>query len=148
MDEQERGGSGERAESEGIRLAAFPKCYMDELCVTRTLSLLDWIALGATLGVEGLELYPGFFTSFDREYLETVRAALQRHRLTMPMFCASPDFTRPDAGERREEIGRTRSLIDLVAFFNAEAPPTCRVLSGQRRPEVSEDEGVEMVVDC
>jgi sugar phosphate isomerase/epimerase len=135
-------------ESEGIRLAAFPKCYMDQLCITRTLPLLDWIALGATLGVEGLEFYPGFFPSFEREYLEAVRAALEHHKLAMPMFCTSPDFTRPGAGERREEVDRMRGMIDLVAFFNAEAPRTCRVLSGQRRPNVSEDDGVEMVVDC
>jgi sugar phosphate isomerase/epimerase len=135
-------------ESRGIRLAAFPKCFMDELCVTRTISLLDWIELGATLGVEGLEFYPGFFASFDREYLGTVRAALEHHQLAMPMFCASPDFTRPDAGERWEEVGRMKEIIDLVTFFNADAPRTCRVLSGQRRPNISEDDGVEMVVDC
>jgi sugar phosphate isomerase/epimerase len=131
-----------------IHLAAFPKCYMDELCVTRSLSLLEWIDLGATLGVEGLEFYAGFFPSLDRAYLETVRAALNRHRLAMPMLCASPDFTRPNAGERREEVKRMKEMIDLVAFFDAAAPRTCRVLSGQRRPAISEDEGVEMVVDC
>jgi sugar phosphate isomerase/epimerase len=125
-----------------IRLAAFPKCYMDELCVTRSLSLLDWIGLGATLGVEGLEFYAGFFPSLDREFLETVRASLGRHQLAMPMFCASPDFTRPDAEERQEEVERMKEMIDLVAFFEAEAPRTCRVLSGQRRPDISEDEGV------
>jgi sugar phosphate isomerase/epimerase len=131
-----------------IRLAAFPKCYMDDLCVTRSLSLLDWVDLGATLGVEGLEFYTGFFPSLDRAYLDTVRAALNRHHLAMPMFCASPDFTRPDVDERRVEIERMKGLIDLVAFFDAAAPRTCRVLSGQRRPTISEDEGVEMVLDC
>ena len=42
------------------KLAAFPKCYMDELCVNRTMSLSDWIEIGATLGVQGLEFYSGF----------------------------------------------------------------------------------------
>jgi hypothetical protein len=42
------------------KLAAFPKCYMDELCVDRTMSLSDWIEMGATLGVQGLEFYSGF----------------------------------------------------------------------------------------
>ena len=79
-----------------IRLAAFPKCYMDELCVTHTLSLFEWIAMASTLGVEGLEMYPGFFTSLDRAYLQEVREALQRHNLLMPMLCASPDFTQAD----------------------------------------------------
>lgn len=138
----------DKSETGGIHLAAFPKCYMDELCVTRSLSLLEWIDLGATLGVEGLELYAGFFPSLGRAYLETVRAALTRHQLAMPMFCASPDFTRPEAAERLEEVERMKEMIDLVAFFGAAAPRTCRVLSGQRRPTISEDEGVELVVDC
>ena len=62
-----------------IRLAAFPKCYMDELCVTHTLSLFDWIAMASTLGVEGLEMYPGFFTSLDRAYLQDVRVEQEPH---------------------------------------------------------------------
>ena len=32
------------------KLSAFPKCYMDELCVTKTMTLFDWIDLAATLG--------------------------------------------------------------------------------------------------
>jgi sugar phosphate isomerase/epimerase len=39
-------------------------------------------------------------------------------------------------------------MIDLAAFFEAPAPRTCRVLSGQRRPELTEDDGVAMVVEC
>ena len=34
------------------KLAAFPKCYIDEMCVQRTMSLGDWIETGATLGVD------------------------------------------------------------------------------------------------
>lgn len=130
------------------RIAAFPKCYMDELCVTRSLSLFQWIEAAVTLGVDGLELYPGFFTSFDRAYLAEVRQALQRHHLLMPMLCASPDFTLPTEVERRAEVGRYKQMIDLVAFFEAPPPRTCRVLSGQRRPEISEDDGVAMVIEC
>ena len=130
------------------RIAAFPKCYMDELCVTRSISLFQWIEMAATLGIEGLELYPGFFTSFDRAYLAEVRAAMQRHHLLMPMFCVSPDFTQPSAADRRAEVERHKNMIDLVAFFDSPPPRTCRVLSGQRRPEISEDDGVAMVVEC
>ena len=41
---------------------------MDELCVTRTMSLFQWIDKAATLGVDGLEMYPGFFASFEENY--------------------------------------------------------------------------------
>jgi sugar phosphate isomerase/epimerase len=129
-------------------IAAFPKCYMDELCVTHNLSLFQWIDMAATLGVDGLEFYPGFFTSLEKRYLAEVRSALQRHNLLMPMLCASPDFTLPSAEERHAEVERYKHMIDLVAYFDAPAPRTCRVLSGQRRPDIAEDEGVAMVVEC
>ncbi len=129
-------------------IAVFPKCYMEELCVTRSLSLLQWIEMAAKLPIEGLELYPGFFASFDDDYLNKVRAALQRHSLHMPMLCASPDFIQPSSAARRTEVEQQKRMIDLVAFFDAPAPRTCRVLSGQRRPGVSEDDGVAMVVEC
>lgn len=130
------------------RIAAFPKCYMDELCVTHSLSLLQWIDMAATLGVEGLEFYPGFFASFEKQYLDAIREALRRHNLVMPMLCASPDFTLPSAEERHAEVERYKRMIDLVASFDAPAPRTCRILSGQRRPGLTEDDGVAMVVEC
>jgi sugar phosphate isomerase/epimerase len=130
------------------RISAFPKCFMDALCITRTMSLFEWIDMAAGLGVDGLEMYPGFFASRDIEYLESVRAAFTRHGFVMPMLCASPDFTKPNAADRLAEIAHMREMIDLVAFFDAPAPRTCRVLSGQRRPEVSEDDGVAMVVEA
>lgn len=130
------------------RIAAFPKCYMDELCVTRSLSLFQWIEMAAGLGIDGLEFYPGFFTSLDPTYLAEVRAALQQYHLLMPMLCASPDFTQPSEEERQAEVERYKAMIDLVAFFDAPAPRTCRVLSGQRRPQISEDAGVAMVIAC
>jgi sugar phosphate isomerase/epimerase len=129
-------------------IAAFPKCYMDDLCLTRRMSLFTWLDIAATLGIDGVELYPGFFPTFDRTYLEDVRTALARHQLTMPMLCASPDFTQPEAQARRTEVERYKHMIDLVAFFDAPAPRTCRLLSGQSRPELSEDDGVAMVVEC
>jgi sugar phosphate isomerase/epimerase len=116
--------------------------------VTRSLSLFEWITMASSLGVDGLEMYPGFFASMEPRYLAEVRDALRREHLLMPMLCASPDFTQPDSDARQAEVERQKALIDLVAFFDAPAPRTCRVLSGQRRPDVSEDDGVAMVVAC
>jgi sugar phosphate isomerase/epimerase len=128
-----------------MKLAAFPKCYMDELCVDRTMSVFGWIEMAADLGVDGLEMYPGFFTSLDGEYLDRVRQAIEAHGMTMPMLCCSPDFTHPDAGVRREEVERERQMIDVTARLGG---GFCRVLSGQRRPEVGRDEGIGRVVDA
>src|SRR6266545_4930557 len=97
------------------RLSVFPKCYMDALCVTKTMTLFDWIDLAATLGVDGVEMYPGFFESFETEYLARVNNHLAKHHLEAPMMCASPDFTTPDVEARQAEIEREKQMIDVTA---------------------------------
>jgi sugar phosphate isomerase/epimerase len=124
------------------RLAAFPKCYMDELCVHGTMTVFDWIELAATLGVEGLEFYSGFLRD-DETFLKQVKAALEKHSLTMPMLCCSPDFTQPDPLLLQKEIEREKQMIAITAFFGG---GFCRVLSGQRRPELKREDGVAQVV--
>jgi sugar phosphate isomerase/epimerase len=126
------------------KLSVFPKCYMDELCVTKTMTLFDWIELAATLGVDGVEMYPGFFERFEPEYLERVKTQLAKHRLEAPMMCASPDFTTPDAQFRCAQIERQKQMIDVTAQLGGKF---CRVLSGQRRPEVSRAEGERWTVE-
>jgi sugar phosphate isomerase/epimerase len=122
---------------------------MDELCIHRTMSVFDWIAQASTLEVDGLELYPGFLLDLeDPVYLGRVRDAMRAAGLKMPMLCASPDFTQRDAGARAAQLAAMRTMIDLVAFFEAPLPRTCRVLSGQRRPDIGEDEGIALVVSC
>lgn len=127
------------------RIAAFPKCFINELCETRSMSIFEWIDLAATLEVDGLELYPGFLLSYERSYLKKVKQAISAHGLTVPMFCVSPNFTNPDPAARRQEIEKYRQILDVVAFFEGE---TCRVLSGQAYPAVSREDGIKWVVDC
>ena len=85
------------------------------------MSLFEWIDIASTLGVEGLELYPGFFASLEPDYLAKVRARLQHHGLLVPMYCYSPDFTRPDAAGRAAEVAHT----DLIKV----GVPTARSLA-------------------
>jgi sugar phosphate isomerase/epimerase len=118
---------------------------MDDLCVKKTMTLLDWIGLASELDVEGLEFYDGFFASFETDYLIQVKTALERRRLAMPMLCFSPDFTQPDPEARRREVERTKRGVDLSAYFGG---VTCRVLSGQARPDVARADGVRWTVEC
>ena len=124
------------------KLAAFPKAFMDDLCVHRTMTLAQWIDLAATLGVEGLEFYTGFVED-DPAFLRKTKDALERHNLAMPMLCCSPDFTQPDPALLQAEIEREKRMIEITAFFGGRF---CRVLSGQRRVGLSRDDGVAQVV--
>jgi sugar phosphate isomerase/epimerase len=124
------------------RLAAFPKCFMDQLCVDRTMSLVQWIELASGLGVDGLEFYSGFLNN-RREFLLEAKACLEQHDLQMPMLCCSPDFTETDPDRLQKEIEREKRMIEITAFFGGRF---CRVLSGQRRPTLPRAAGIAQVV--
>ncbi len=127
------------------RLAAFPKAYMDQLCVDGTMSIREWIELAATLGVDGLEFYSGFLRLEDQHVQRESRKIAANCGLSIPMLCCSPDFTHPDAAFRREQVEREKRWIDMTAELGGNY---CRVLSGQRRPEVSRDEGLNYAAEC
>ena len=130
-----------------LRLAAFPKCYIEQIAGSRTMSVFDWIAMARSLDADGLEMYDGFFTTLDSSYIDHVGEAIQQAGFAMPMLCCSPDFTNPDADGRKRAIDREVELIRLTRRLGGPGA-VCRVLSGQRYPEISHAQGLAWVVEC
>ena len=128
-----------------LQLSAFPKCYLDDIAGTRTMTVFDWIAMARGLDADGLEMYEGFFTSLEPAYLDQVGSAIHAAGFAMPMLCCSPDFTNPDAGERRRAVDHEAAMIAVTRRLGGPRA-VCRVLSGQRYPEVSREQGLEWVV--
>ena len=60
-------------------------------------------------------------------------------------MCCSPDFTHPDPVFRAKEIEKQKHWIEMTYVLGGSY---CRVLSGQRRPVLSEDEGVNLAAAC
>jgi sugar phosphate isomerase/epimerase len=127
------------------KIAAFPKAFMDDLCVTGAMSLRDWIELAASLEIDGLEFYSGFLELKDPAAWPEARHIAADHGLSIPMFCCSPDFTHPDPAFRRKEIDGEKHWIDATAALGGQY---CRVLSGQYRPELSRQEGLGYAAEC
>ncbi len=126
------------------RLAAFPKGFFDAIVAGR-MSVFQWIEGAATLGLDGVELYPRFLESFDAPYLAKVRRAAADRGMEIPMMCNSPDFTQPDPAARKKEVERTREMFRVTAELGGR---WCRVLSGQNRPGLNEAEAIRWVVDA
>jgi sugar phosphate isomerase/epimerase len=63
----------------------------------------------------------------------------------MPMLCCSPDFTAPDEDQRKRAIDREAEMIGVTARLGGPGA-VCRVLSGQRYPNVSWEQGGEWVI--
>jgi sugar phosphate isomerase/epimerase len=130
-----------------LKIAAFPKCYIDRIAGERSLSVFDWITMARALDADGLEMYDGFFTSLDSPYLARLGEAIQAAGFAMPMLCCSPDFTNPDPAGRKRAVEREAEMIRVARRLGG--PRTvCRVLSGQRYPGVARRQGLEWVIDC
>lgn len=130
-----------------LKISAFPKCYLDDIAGRRTMSVFDWIEMATTLDADGLEMYDGFFTSLDHQYIDRVGEAIQSAGFAMPMLCCSPDFTNPDADARRRAVENHETLIRVTQRLGGPGA-VCRVLSGQRYPEIHREQGVAWVVEC
>ena len=123
------------------KLAAFPKAYMQSLCVDGDMTVSQWIDLAATLNIDGIEWYAGFLENADPANLPALREQASANKLAIPMVCCSPDFTHPDAAFREVEIAKQKGWIDMTHTLGGSY---CRVLSGQRRPELTMEQGVEL----
>jgi sugar phosphate isomerase/epimerase len=130
-----------------MKIAAFPKCYLDEISLHRTMSVFDWIEMAKSLGAEGLEMYEGFFWQLDDAYIDSIGEAIQKAGFEMPMLCCSPDFTDPDPDARRRAVEKEAEMIRITRRLGG-PKARCRVLSGQRRPHVSREQGIAWVVEC
>ncbi|HZS57401.1 MAG TPA: sugar phosphate isomerase/epimerase family protein [Bryobacteraceae bacterium] len=127
-----------------LEISAFPKCYLEDISLGR-MSVFDWIGMARSLDADGLEMYEGFLTSLEPAYLNSVADAIRSAGFAMPMLCCSPDFTAPDEDLRKRAIDREAEMIAVTARLGGPGA-VCRVLSGQRYPEVSWEQGREWVV--
>ena len=125
------------------KLAAFPKGFIKQL-VAGDMSIYEWIKLADGLRVDGLEFYNNFADVKDPANWPKIRSAVEDTGMVIPMMCASPDFTIPDLALRKKEVEHEIKAIEMSAALGAKY---CRVLSGQRRKDITRQEGMGYVVD-
>ena len=118
---------------------------MQALCKDGTMSISEWVALASDLDVRGLEWYAGFLEMADESNWPGFRKLVEDSGKVIPMLCCSPDFTHRDPDFRSDEIAKQKRWIGMAHALGA---TYCRVLSGQRRPEIGIDEGIALAAGC
>ena len=127
------------------QLAAFPKAYMNALCKDGTMKVSEWIDIACRLDIDGLEWYAGFLEMENADNWKIFRRQVEDNGKVIPMMCCSPDFSHPDKAFRDIEIAKQKHWIDMTYALGGKF---CRVLSGQKRPELSIDLGIQLAADC
>ena len=125
------------------KIAAFPKGFIKQL-VSGEMSIYRWIELATELKIDGLEFYNDFADVQDPGNWPKIRKAVEDTGMVIPMMCASPDFTIPEREGRQREIEKEIASIRMSAELGAKY---CRVLSGQRRKNITREEGLGYVVE-
>ena len=118
---------------------------MQALCKDGSMALEEWINLASQLDIEGLEWYAGFLEMENQSNWGKFRRMVEDKGKQIPMMCCSPDFTHLDPAFRRNEIRKQKHWLDMTYALGGSY---CRVLSGQRRPELTTDEGVKLAANC
>ena len=130
-----------------MRISAFPKAYLRQMVVERTMTVFDWIEQAKMLDVEGLELHTGFFWTRTPDETAQIGEALDAAGFEMPMLCASPDFTHPDHDQRQREFDLEVKMIQISSVLGG-PEATCRVVSGQAHPGVTVEQGLDWAADA
>ena len=125
------------------KLATFPKAELEAL-VDGSMRLSDYLDFASGLDIDGVELYPLIADLEDPGTWSRYQQVCGDMGLEIPMLCCSPDFTHPDPAFRKQEIEKEKRWIEMAHALGASF---CRVLSGQRRPEISRQEGVDLAAD-
>ena len=134
-------------EMQGPGLIAFPKGYFDDLC-SGNRPLESWIEEASKLGVDGIEMYPYFYQKKSEGDVLRIHDYAKSRGLLVPMMCTSPDFTNPDREYRKSQIDDMLFWIKTMSKSETGGRiRTCRVLSGQRRPQISREDGIGWVVE-
>lgn len=126
-------------------LAAFPKCFIDSICVEKSMTVYDWIEATAPMDIDGLEFYWPMTPANDFAETQKLRHAVESQGRSIPMMCYSPDFTQPQLEDRKHEVAKERHALKVCEDLGVRY---CRVLSGQRRPDVSRQDGIQWVAEC
>ena len=126
-------------------LAAFPKCFVEALTLEKEMKLDQWIELTDQFDIDGLEFFSGFAPLEALDKWKSYARSVSYRGRSIPMLCHSSDFTHPDPEFRKNEVARQKKAIDVTAVLGARY---CRILTGQRRPEVSTAQGIKWVAQC
>src|SRR4029077_9153248 len=96
-------------------------------------------AQACDFGLDHLELHHKSAGSRDLRTAETNRRLLDRYGLRLSQWTCAPDFTHPDRETRERELSEMKHDVDLAVVLVA---PGCRVTTGCRYPEVTEEQGI------
>jgi sugar phosphate isomerase/epimerase len=126
-----------------VKLSCLPVSFFQAI-VDGQMPIEEWLAFAAEIGLEGTECSLGFVQPIGRLTGAELRRLCAQAGVEVSMVTCHPDYTNPDPAERARQVEDMARNLALAAELGA---PLARVLSGQRHPGVTEDDGVGWAIE-
>jgi sugar phosphate isomerase/epimerase len=126
-----------------MKLSCLPVSFFDQI-INGSMSIREWAAFGAEIGLDAIDLSVLFFESLDSAYLENMRGEIVSAGMNVAMVTAYPDFTHPDQDQRKKEIDRLISYIRAVGEIGGKM---LRCTSGQAHPGLKDEDGIRWALE-
>jgi sugar phosphate isomerase/epimerase len=126
-----------------MKLSCLPVSLFSAI-ISRRMSIVEWAELGRRCGLDGIDMSLLFIESHAPSYLGKLKRELADAGMPVIMTAAYPDFTHPEALQRKRELEYLRRDIALSSELGARY---VRVLAGQAHPETGRTEGIKWAVE-
>ena len=126
-----------------MKLSCLPVTFFSEIIEGR-MSVFEWAQMGASLGLDGVDISILFVQGNSPEKLYEIRRQIELIGMRIVMVTSYPDFTHPDPARRKKELILEQHVVETAALLGAEM---VRVTSGQAYPETSRQDGIAWAVE-
>lgn len=126
-----------------MKLSCLPVSYFPQITGGQ-MTIGEWARQGKEIGLDAIDISVLFVKEFTPSYLAGFRQQIEDVGMSLTMMTTYPDFTHPDAGERRRELEQIGRYIEAAGALGA---GYVRITSGQGHPETPRAQGLEWSVD-
>jgi sugar phosphate isomerase/epimerase len=125
-----------------MKLSCLPVSFFSEIIEGR-MSILEWAQMGASIGLDAIDISILFAPDHTPQKLATVRREVESTGMRILMVTRYPDFTHPDPVQRERELTLEQEVLAVADALGAQY---VRVTAGQAHPETRRAEGVAWAI--
>src|SRR5512141_432435 len=101
-----------------MKLSCLPVSYFPQITSGR-MTIGQWAREGKSLGLDAIDISVLFVKEFTPAYLAAFRREIEDAGMSLTMMTTYPDFTHPDAGERKRQLEQIGKYIAAAAALGA-----------------------------
>jgi len=126
-----------------MKISCLPISYYQEILSGR-MSVIDWAEIGASIGLDAIDLSIIFFADSSDGDLRKIRQKINSAGIFVKMLVTYPDFTNPNPDIRKKELTNTKNAVHKAELLGADL---VRVTAGQAHPDTDRQPGIEWAVE-